>query len=140
MVLADTAAWSVWKWGPLNPTTNVSLPNEQELDLSLRLPASGGRWKGLSVWARYADVFSAGAGVRNDQLEFRMASFSAADRESIAAAARRTPHYRGCSSRNFTRPSTTRRQVLSHSCLLICVATSQSLMHSAKYWAVRSRN
>jgi hypothetical protein len=31
---------------------------EQELDVALRWQPSAGRWKGLSVWARYADVFS----------------------------------------------------------------------------------
>jgi hypothetical protein len=54
-------AWFVWGWDAINPTTNASLPNEQELDVALRWQPSDGRWKGLSVWARYADVFSRGS-------------------------------------------------------------------------------
>jgi outer membrane porin, OprD family len=63
-------AFFVWGWDAINPTTNASLPNEQELDLALRWQPSDGRWKGLSVWARYADVFSTGT-ARDTQPEFR---------------------------------------------------------------------
>jgi hypothetical protein len=37
----------------------------------LRYQPSEGRWKGLSVWARYGDVFSENAGVRDEQPEYR---------------------------------------------------------------------
>ena len=65
------AAWYVWGWDAIDAVTNASLPNRQELDLSLRYQPSEGRWKGLSVWARYGDVFSKNAGVRDEQPEFR---------------------------------------------------------------------
>jgi hypothetical protein len=58
-------AWFVWGWDAFNPTTNAPLPNEQELDLALRRQPTDGRWKGLSVWARYADVFSTGVRARH---------------------------------------------------------------------------
>jgi hypothetical protein len=64
------AAWFVWGWDAINPTTHEPLPNERELDLALRWQPSDGRWKGLSVWARYADVFSTGT-ARDTQPEFR---------------------------------------------------------------------
>jgi hypothetical protein len=48
----------------------VSLPNEQEFDFALRWEPSDGRWKGLSVWARYGEVFSKGS-ARDEQPEFR---------------------------------------------------------------------
>ena len=60
----------VWEWDAIDPSTNTSLHNEQELDLALRWQPSDGRWKGLSVWARYADVFSTGT-ARDTQPEFR---------------------------------------------------------------------
>jgi outer membrane porin, OprD family len=63
-------AFFVWGWDAINPTTHASLPNEQELDLALRWQPSDDRWKGLSVWARYADVFSTGT-ARDTQPEFR---------------------------------------------------------------------
>jgi len=64
------AAYFVWGWDAINPSTHVSLPNEQELDLSLRWQPSDDRLKGLSVWARYGDVFSTGS-ARDTQPEFR---------------------------------------------------------------------
>ncbi len=63
-------AFFVWGWDAIDPSTNASLPNEQELDLALRWQPSDDRWKGLSVWARYADVFSTGS-ARDTQPEFR---------------------------------------------------------------------
>jgi hypothetical protein len=63
-------AFFVWGWDAIDPSTNASLPNKQELDLALRWQPSDGRWKGLSVCARYADVFSTGT-ARDTQPEFR---------------------------------------------------------------------
>src|SRR5262245_9344568 len=63
-------AWFVWGWDAIDPTTNASLPNEQELNLALRWQPTEERWKGLSVWARYSDVFSTGS-ARDTQPEFR---------------------------------------------------------------------
>ena len=63
-------AYFVWGWDAIDPSTNTSLPTERELDLALRWQPSDGRWKGLSVWARYADVFSTGT-ARDTQPEFR---------------------------------------------------------------------
>ena len=65
------AAWYVWGWDAINPTTNASLPNREELDLSLRYQPSEGRWKGLSIWARYGGVFSKVDGDRDYQPEYR---------------------------------------------------------------------
>jgi hypothetical protein len=65
------AAWHVWGWDAIDAFTGASLPNRRELDLSLRYQPSEGHFKGLSVWARYGEVFSRGAGVRDDQPEFR---------------------------------------------------------------------
>jgi hypothetical protein len=63
-------AWFVWGWDAIDPTTNASLPNESELNLALRWQPTEERWKGLSVWARYSDVFSTGS-ARDTQPEFR---------------------------------------------------------------------
>ena len=63
-------AWFVWGWDAIDPTTNASLPNESELNLALRWQPSDERWKGLSVWGRYSDVFSTGS-ARDTQPEFR---------------------------------------------------------------------
>jgi hypothetical protein len=63
-------AWFVWGWDAINPTTHASLPNEQELNLALRWQPSDERWKGLSVWGRYSDIFSTGS-ARDTQPEFR---------------------------------------------------------------------
>jgi hypothetical protein len=64
-------AWYVWGWDAINSITNAPLPDQEELNLSLRYKATEGRHKGLSVWARYSDVYSKGANVRDDQPEFR---------------------------------------------------------------------
>jgi hypothetical protein len=59
----------------------------------------------------------------------------------IAGAARRIHHCDfcfACSSRNLTRSCSTRRHVVCHSCLLICVAESQSAMHCPNHWAPRA--
>src|SRR5215510_836503 len=42
------------------------------------------------------------------------------------------------SSRNLMRSCCTRRHVVCHSCLLICVAESQSDMHCPSHWAPRA--
>jgi outer membrane OprD family porin len=63
-------AWFVWGWDAIDPTTNASLPNESELNLALRWQPTEERWKGLSVWARYSDIFSTGS-ARDTQPEFR---------------------------------------------------------------------
>jgi hypothetical protein len=63
-------AFFVWGWDAINPTTHASLPNEQELNLALRWQPTDERWKGLSVWGRYSDVFSTGS-ARDTQPEFR---------------------------------------------------------------------
>jgi hypothetical protein len=63
-------AFFVWGWDAIDPTTNASLPNEQELNLALRYQPSEGRWKGLSVWARYGHVFSKDI-AQEEQTEFR---------------------------------------------------------------------
>ncbi len=65
------AVWHVWGWDAINSSTGAPLPDRRELDLSLRYQPSEGHFKGLSVWARYGDVYSKGAGVRDDQPEFR---------------------------------------------------------------------
>jgi hypothetical protein len=65
------AAWYVWGWDAINSITNAPLTDQEELNLSLRYKATEGRHKGLSVWARYSDVYSKGASVRDDQPEFR---------------------------------------------------------------------
>lgn len=65
------AAWYVWGWDAIDAVTQASLPNREELDLALRYQPTEGRWKGLSLWARYGQVFSEGAGVRDDQPELR---------------------------------------------------------------------
>jgi hypothetical protein len=41
-------------------------------------------------------------------------------------------NYWVCSRKNFMRSSATRRHVRDHSCLVMCVAASQSLMHCSK--------
>ena len=71
--LKDVTAtvWHVWGWDAIDATTRASLPDRRELDLSLRYQPSEGHFKGLSVWGRYSEVFSKGAGVRSDQPEFR---------------------------------------------------------------------
>jgi hypothetical protein len=63
-------AWFVWGWDAIDPTSHTSLPNESELNLALRWQPSDERWKGLSVWARYSDIFSTGS-ARDTQPEFR---------------------------------------------------------------------
>jgi len=64
-------AFFVWGWDAINPTTHASLPNEQELNFALRWQPSDERWKGLSVWARYSDIFSTGS-ARDTQPELRI--------------------------------------------------------------------
>ncbi len=72
--LKDTtaAAWYVWGWDAIDAATNASLPDRQELDLSIRYRPTDGLWKGVSLWARYGHVFSNGAGMRDDQPERRL--------------------------------------------------------------------
>jgi len=64
-------AWYVWGWDAIDASTGAALPDRRELDLALRYQPSDGHLKGLSVWARYGEVFSKGAGVHSDQPEFR---------------------------------------------------------------------
>jgi hypothetical protein len=59
----------------------------------------------------------------------------------IAGADRRIHHCDFCfafSSRNLLRSCSTRRHVVCHSCLLICVAESQSAIHCPSHWAPRA--
>jgi hypothetical protein len=62
--------WYARGWGAFNPTTNLAIPNRDELDLWVQYRPSTGPLKGLRVKTQYANVWQEG-NVRTTQPEFR---------------------------------------------------------------------
>jgi hypothetical protein len=66
----STGAWYTHGWGAINPSTNLGIPNRNELDLWIQYGPTEGPLKGLRVKTQYANVWQQG-NVRETQPEFR---------------------------------------------------------------------
>jgi outer membrane porin, OprD family len=66
----STGAWYTHGWGAFNPSTNIAIPDRDELDLWVQYRPKEGPMKGFRVKVQYSDVWQQG-NVRSDQPEFR---------------------------------------------------------------------
>ena len=62
--------WYSHGWDAINPSTNLGIPNRNELDLWVQYRPSDGPLKGLRIKTQYANVWQQG-NVRTTQPEFR---------------------------------------------------------------------
>jgi outer membrane OprD family porin len=66
----SAGAWYTHGWGAINPTTDLGIPNRNELDLWIQYRPTVGPLKGFRLKTQYADVWQQG-NVRDTQPEFR---------------------------------------------------------------------
>jgi hypothetical protein len=66
----SSGAWYTHGWDAINPTTNLGIPNRNELDLWIQYRPTTGPLKGLRIKTQYSDVWQQG-NVRDVQPEFR---------------------------------------------------------------------
>ncbi len=66
----STGAWYTAGWGALNPSTNVGIPDRDELNLWIQYRPTEGPLKGFRAKVQYSDVWQEG-NVRDTQPEFR---------------------------------------------------------------------
>ncbi len=66
----SAGAWYTHGWGAINPTTDLGIPNRDELDLWIQYRPTVGPLKGFRLKTQYADVWQQG-NVRDTQPEFR---------------------------------------------------------------------
>ena len=66
----SVGAWATHGWDAIDPTTDLGIPNRDELDLWIQYRPTEGRFKGFRLKTQYSDVWQ-GGNVSNDQPEFR---------------------------------------------------------------------
>jgi hypothetical protein len=66
----SVGAWATHGWDAIDPTTDLGIPNRDELDLWIQYRPTEGRLKGFRLKTQYSDVWQ-GGNVSNDQPEFR---------------------------------------------------------------------
>jgi hypothetical protein len=66
----SVGAWYTQGWDAINPTTNVGIPNRDELDLWIQYRPTEGRFKGFRLKTQYSDLWQQGS-VNSVQPEFR---------------------------------------------------------------------
>ena len=66
----STGAWYTHGWGAIDPSTNLGMPNRDELDLWIQYRPTQGPLKGFRVKTQYSNVWQQN-NVRDTQPEFR---------------------------------------------------------------------
>jgi hypothetical protein len=66
----SVGAWYTQGWDAINPTTNVGIPNRDELDLWIQYRPTEGPFKGFRLKTQYSDLWQQGS-VNSVQPEFR---------------------------------------------------------------------
>ena len=66
----SAGAWYTQGWDAINPTTNLGIPNRNELDLWIQYRPTSGPLKGFRLKTQYSDLWQQG-NVRSVQPEFR---------------------------------------------------------------------
>ena len=66
----STGAWYTHGWGAIDPSSNLGIPNRDELDLWIQYRPTEGPLKGFRLKTQYANVWQQG-NVRESQPEFR---------------------------------------------------------------------
>jgi outer membrane OprD family porin len=66
----SAGAWYTHGWDAINPSTNLGIPNRDELDLWIQYRPTEGPFKGLRVKTQYSNLWQQG-NVRENQPEFR---------------------------------------------------------------------
>jgi hypothetical protein len=67
----SAGAWYTHGWGALNPSTNIGIPNRNELDIWIQYRPTEGPLKGLRLKTQYSELWQEG-NVRGTQSEFRV--------------------------------------------------------------------
>jgi hypothetical protein len=65
-----TGVWYTQGWGAINPSTNLGIPDREELNLWLQYRPSEGPLKGFRLKTQYSNIWQ-GGNVRDTQPEFR---------------------------------------------------------------------
>jgi hypothetical protein len=66
----STGAWYTHGWGAIDPSTNLGIPNRNELDVWVQYRPTEGPLKGFRLKTQYSNLWQRG-NVRDTQPEFR---------------------------------------------------------------------